>query len=188
MWLGLILVLLAVAGVMIYNGLVNLRERGDAAWADIDVQLKRRHDLIPNLVEVVKGYAAHERDALESVVRARTEAREASGPEARGRVEAELSGSLRSLFALSESYPDLKANGNFLELQDALRQVEDDLSRARRYYNAVIRDYNTKVRSIPQNLVARASGFRPGEFFQIDESDRATPQVRLDGGGGSGGG
>lgn len=181
MWLAfLALVLVAVAGIMIYNGLVNLRERGDASWSDIDVQLKRRHDLIPNLVEIVKGYMTHERETLEAVTRARTQAMEASGPRARGEAEEGLVGALRSLFALSESYPQLQASGNFSELQEALRSVEDDLQRARRYYNAVVRDYNIRTRSIPSNIVARAFGFRPREFFQAEESERAAPQVRLD--------
>ncbi len=181
MWLAaLVLVLVAVGIVMIYNGLVDLRERGDASWSDIDVQLKRRHDLIPNLVEIVKGYAAHEREALEAVTRARTSAMEARGPAARGEAEKGLAGALRSLFALSESYPQLQASGNFSELQQALTAVEDDLQRARRYYNAVTRDYNIRTRSIPSNIVARAFGFRAREFFQAEESERAAPQVRLD--------
>jgi LemA protein len=175
-----ILVVLVLGGVMIYNGLVQLREQTDAAWSDIDVQLKRRHDLIPNLVETVKGYASHERETLEAVIQARSRAMAAGSPAERGQAENMLSGALKSLFALSESYPQLQANENFRDLQATLERVENDIQRARRYYNAVVRDYNTKIRQVPSNLVATAFAFRPREFFEVEESAREVPQVRFD--------
>jgi LemA protein len=178
MWILLVVVVLLVGGVIvIYNSLVRLREQVDSSWADIDVQLKRRHDLIPNLVSTVKGYASHERETLEAVIQARNQAMGAQGPEARAQAENQLTGTLRSLFALSESYPQLRANENFLDLQRNLQQLEDAIQRARRYYNAVVRDYNTRIRSIPSNLVATAFSFRPREFFEIDEGERAVPRV-----------
>lgn len=177
MWILLALLLILIAGVLIYNGLVKLREQGDAAWSDIDVQLKRRHDLIPNLVETVKGYATHEQTTLERVIEARSQAMAAQGPEDRGEAEQALNGALRSIFALSESYPDLKANQSFLDLQQNLSDTENQIERARRYYNAVVRDYNTKIRQIPSNLVATAFRFQPREFFEIDEGERAAPRL-----------
>jgi LemA protein len=179
MWILLLLLAVTVAGILVYNGLVRLREQVDSAWADIDVQLKRRHDLVPNLVETVKAYALHEKDTLETVVRARSAALSADGPAERGEAENRLAGALRSLFALSESYPDLRANESFLGLQDSLSDLEDHLQRARRYYNAVVRDYNTRVRQVPTNLVAGAFGFRAREFFQAERGARAVPEVRL---------
>jgi LemA protein len=159
-----------------------MREQVDASWSDIDVQLKRRHDLVPNLVETVKGYATHERDTLERVIRARNAAMSAQGPEERGKAESALSGGLRSIFALSESYPDLKANQNFRQLQDSLSGLEDHIQRARSQYNGVVKDYNTASRQVPTNLVANAFGFRPREFFEIGETERAVPQVRFSAG------
>jgi LemA protein len=183
MWILLLLIVLVViAGIVIYNGLVRLREQVDAAWSDIDVQLKRRHDLIPNLVETVKGYAGHERETLERVIQARNQAMSASGPEDRGEAENLLGGALRSLFALSESYPDLKANQNFLDLQRNLSDTENQIERARRYYNAIVRDYNTKIRQVPSNIVANAFRFGTREFFEIDEGERAVPRVDFGGG------
>jgi LemA protein len=186
MWILLVVLALVVMGViLIYNGLVKLREQVDASWSDIDVQLKRRHDLIPNLVSTVQGYASHERETLEAVIQARNQAMGAQGPEARAEAENQLTGTLRSLFALSESYPQLRANENFLDLQRNLQQLEDAIQRARRYYNAVVRDYNTKIRSVPSNLVANAFSFRPREFFEIDEGERAVPRVDFGSAGGS---
>ncbi len=186
MWILLIVLLLLVVGVVaIYNGLVRLREQVDAAWSDIDVQLKRRHDLVPNLVSTVKGYAAHERETLEAVIQARNQAMGAQGPEDRAQAENALTGTLRSLFALSESYPQLRANENFMDLQRTLQTLEDAIQRARRYYNAVVRDYNTKIRSVPSNIVANAFSFRPREFFEMDEAERAVPRVDFGSGGSS---
>jgi len=179
--LGLVIVVVVWA-VGIYNGLVSLRNRGDGAWADIDVQLRRRHDLVPNLVETVKGYAAHERQTLEEVVRARQQAVSLSGgtPEERARAENQLTGMLRSLFALSERYPQLRANENFLALQTSLQEIEEALQNARRYYNAVVRDFNTKTEVFPSNLVARQFGFKKREYFEVeDEAVRAAPQVKF---------
>lgn len=177
MWLLLVLVVLAGTGVLMYNGLVSLRERGDAAWSDIDVQLKRRYDLIPNLVETVKAYAGHERDTLEAVIEARSRAMDASSPSDRARAEGDLTGALRHLFALSEAYPELRAAEGFGQLQRSISDVEDHIQNARRYYNAVVRDYNTRTGQVPWNLVARSFGFREREFFRLAEAERSAPAV-----------
>jgi LemA protein len=173
----LILAVLVVLLIVVYNGLVQLQVRADSAWADIDVQLKRRYDLVPNLVETVKGYAAHERGTLEAVVDARSRAMSAQGPAARAEAENMLTGALKSLFALAEAYPQLRAAENFGQLQQQLSQIEDAVQRARTYYNAVVRDLNTRIRQFPSNLVARPMGFRTREFFEIADSDRTVPQV-----------
>jgi LemA protein len=184
--IGILVVLAVVVAIVvwiigIYNGLVTLRNRGDGAWADIDVQLRRRHDLIPNLVETVKGYAAHERGTLEDVVKARQQAVSISGgtPEERARVEGQLGQVLRSLFALSERYPQLRANENFLSLQTSLQEIEEALQNARRYYNAVVRDFNTRIDVFPSNLVARSLGFTKRQYFEIPDEARAVPQVKF---------
>jgi LemA protein len=173
----LVVAALVGGGVLIYNSLVKLRETADAAWADVDVQLKRRYDLIPNLVETVRGYAGHEKDTFEAVVEARSRAMSSQGPAERAEAEGMLTGALKSLFALSESYPDLRASDNFRQLQGTLSELEDDIQKSRRYYNAVIRDYNTRVGQVPTNLVARSFGFREREFFELDEGERAVPRV-----------
>jgi LemA protein len=181
MWVLLIVVLVIVgAGVLIYNGLVQMREHVDASWSDIDVQLKRRHDLVPNLVETVRGYASHERETLEAVIQARNAAVSAQGPAEQGAAENMLSGALRQIFALSESYPQLQAAENFRDLQQTLRQLEDSIQRARSGYNNHVREYNTKIRSVPSNIVANAFGFRSREFFEIEESAREVPRVSFD--------
>ena len=177
MWPFLILIALAVVVLVIYNGLVQLKVRAESAWSDIDVQLKRRHDLVPNLVETVKGYASHERGTLESVVEARSRAMSAQGPASRAEAENVLTGALKSLFALAESYPQLRAAESFGQLQQQLAGIEDAIQNARRYYNAVVRDLNTKIQQFPSNLVARTFGFREREFFEIDDSERAVPRV-----------
>ena len=178
-WLLLLLpAAAAVWALGVYNGLVRLRLRGDGAWADIDVQLKRRHDLIPNVVEAVKGYAAHEQRVFVQVTQARTQAMAPGGPADRGAAEAQLAGSLKSLFAVAEAYPQLRANENFLGLQRSLTEIEEALQAARRYYNAVVRDYNTKLEVLPDRLIASAAGFRPKEFFQLESSAEAqAPRV-----------
>ena len=175
------LVGLAVVVVGIYNSLVRLNVQGDSAWADIDVQLKRRHDLIPNVVETVKGYAAHERQTLEAVVAARSRAVsvQGAGPAQRGEAEAALTTALRGLFALAEAYPQLRATENFAQLQTTLGQIEEALQNARRYYNAVVRDLNTRIQQFPSNIIAGMFGFRNREFFEIGEAERATPQVKF---------
>ncbi len=177
MWELLIVVVVVVVAVGMYNGLVKLREQADAAWADIDVQLKRRYDLIPNLVETVKGYASHEKETLERVVQARSSAMSAQGPAARAEAENALSGALKSLFALSEAYPQLQAAGGFRDLQATLSQIEESVSQARRYYNAVVRDFNTKTQTFPSVLIARSFGFSEREFFEVEEAERAVPKV-----------
>lgn len=181
MYLELTVVAALVLGtVVLYNSLVKLREQADAAWADVDVQLKRRYDLIPNLVETVKGYAGHEKGTLEAVIQARSRAMAAPDPAARSVAEGELAGALRSLFALSESYPELRASENFRHLQQTLAALEDEIQKARRYYNAVIRDYNTRIGQVPTNVVARTFGFRERELFELDDGERSVPSVRFD--------
>ncbi|MFQ5538015.1 MAG: LemA family protein [Gemmatimonadota bacterium] len=177
MWPLIIVALILVVGVGMYNALVRLRERADGAWADIDVQLKRRYDLIPNLVETVKGYASHEKDTLERVVQARSAAMSAQGPAAKGQAEGVLAGALKSLFALSEAYPQLQAAGGFRDLQASLAEIEDHIAQARRYYNAVVRDFNTRVQTFPSVLIARSFGFTQREFFEIPEGETAVPRV-----------
>src|SRR5580765_3896129 len=179
------IVLLVVAAVIVgiivvYNGLARLRVQADNAWADIDVQLKRRHDLVPNLVETVKGYAGHERGTLEAVVQARNQAVSATGPAAKAEAEGELTRALRQVFALAESYPQLRAAESFAQLQASLGQIEDAIQNARRYYNAVVRDLNTRVAQFPSNFVASAFGFAPREFFELtSEGERQPAQVHF---------
>lgn len=181
MWILLaILALLVLAGIVIYNQLVQLRVRAENAWADIDVQLKRRHDLIPNLVETVKGYAGHERETLESVVEARTRAVEATGPVEQAEAENMLTGALRRLFALAEEYPQLRAVESFTQLQGTLSDIEEAIQDARRYYNAVVRDLNTRIQQFPVNLVAGAFDFRQREFFELAApEEREAPEVEF---------
>ena len=183
-WVLIILAIVAVAGISIYNSLVKLRTQSQGAWADIDVQLKRRYDLIPNLVETVKGYAGHERETLEAVISARNQAMAATGPAAKGEAEYILSGTLKSLFALAESYPQLRAVESFTSLQATLQDIEGAIQNARRYYNAVVRDYNTKVEQFPSVIVANAFRFDKEEFFELDEeAQREAPKVSFDEGG-----
>jgi LemA protein len=177
----LILLLLAIIAVVIYNGLVRLRVQSDNAWADIDVQLKRRYDLIPNVVETVKGYAAHEKGTLEAVVNARNKAMSAQGPAAKAEAENVLTGALRQLFALAEAYPQLRAVESFQQLQKTLSEIEDAIQNARRYYNAVVRDLNTKIAQFPSNIVAGLFNFKAREFFELAEAaQREAPKVSFD--------
>ena len=174
-------VLIIVMVISIYNGLVSLKLQAENAWADIDVQLKRRHDLIPNVVETVKGYAAHEKGTLESVIAARNRAMTAQGPAAQGEAEGALSGALRQLFALAEAYPQLRAVESFTALQKTLADLEETLQNARRYYNAVVRDFNTKIEQFPSNIIAGMFGFKEREFFELkDAGERETPKVSFD--------
>ncbi len=167
-------VVIAVWAVTIYNGLVALRQRTNQAFADVDVQLKQRHDLIPNLVETVKGYATHERATLEAVVQARQAAIAAPGIEQKVAAENMLTGALRQLFALSEAYPDLKANTNFQQLQTELADIENKLAAARRFFNSAVQEYNTGIEQFPAALFAASFGFRHREFFDVGE---ARPQL-----------
>ena len=177
---GLLLVVLVVLVgwlVGIYNRLVRLKVSDEDAWAGIDVQLKRRYDLIPNLVETVKGYAAHEKETLERVIQARNMAMSAQGPAEKAQAENMLTGALKSIFALSEAYPQLQAAGGFRDLQETLNEIEDQIAQARRYYNAVVRDFNTRTQTFPAVLVARSFGFTEREFFEVAESEKAVPRV-----------
>ena len=177
-WFLIFLAIVAIVGITIYNSLVRLRTQTQGAWADIDVQLKRRWDLIPNLVETVKGYASHEKDTLEAVINARNRAMSASGPADKAQAENMLTGALKSLFALSEAYPQLRAVEGFTSLQGTLGEIEVAVQNARRYYNAVVRDYNTKVEQFPSVVVANAFRFQKEEFFELDdEAQREAPKV-----------
>ena len=179
----IILVLVVVAAILVwaalaYNGLIQLRVRADGAWSDISVQLKRRYDLIPNVVEAVKGYAAHEQRVFQTVTEARSRAMQAGTPKEKEAAEGLLTGALKSLFAVAENYPQLRANENFMSLQRSLTEVEEALQSARRYYNAVVRDYNTKRAVFPDRVVAQAGHFTPKEFFQLGSAEEAkTPTV-----------
>ncbi|HZX14206.1 MAG TPA: LemA family protein [Thermodesulfobacteriota bacterium] len=176
----IILGILVAAFVGIYNSLVKLRNTSEQAWSDIDVQLKRRHDLVPNLVETVKGYAAHERSTFEKVVQARNAAMQASSPADSAQAENILQSTLRSLFALAESYPELKANQNFIELQNELANIEEQVQLSRRYYNAVVRDLNTKIETVPSNVVANMYSFKKKEFFELESlEERRVPEVKF---------
>jgi LemA protein len=175
--LGL-LVLLVILAIGMYNSLVRLKVQTDNAWADIDVQLKRRYDLIPNLVETVKGYAGHEKGTLEAVINARNRAMNATSPGDKAQAENMLSGALKSLFALAEAYPQLRAIESFTSLQNSLSQIEDTVQNARRYYNAVVRDLNTKIQQFPTNIFANMLGFKPREFFEVTApAEREAPKV-----------
>ena len=178
MWFFAVLAILLVWALVIYNGFVQLRVRADGAWSDIGVQLKRRYDLIPNVVETVKGYAAHEQKVFTQVTEARSRAMQAAGPKDKEAAEGMLSGALKNLFAVAESYPQLRAYENFMGLQQSLTQNEEAVQGARRYYNAVVRDYNTKLAVLPDRLVGRLGGFTPKEFFQLDSAEEAkAPKV-----------
>ncbi|MDR3571605.1 MAG: LemA family protein [Candidatus Pacebacteria bacterium] len=171
-----ILVILVIWAVASYNGFVTLTQRVKEAWSDIDVQLKRRYDLIPNLVETVKGYAAHESGTLEKVTEMRTRAMNATAPADKAQAEDMLSGALKSLFAVAESYPNLKANENFLELQRQLEDTENKLQAARRFYNSVVQDLNTRLQRFPGNLIGNMFGFKPADYFQLGAEEQAAAQ------------
>ena len=182
------MIFLAAVGAIVvfvivsYNRLVSLTQRSQSAWSDVDVQLKRRTDLVPNLVESVKGYAAHERDTLDAVVKARSAAVTAQTPDSRAQAEGQLSQALRGLFALAESYPDLKATANFQSLQASLGEIEEAVQNARRYFNAVIRDLNTAIQEFPSNMVAGFFQFKPRAYFELDRPDeRQVPKVSFGG-------
>ncbi len=172
--LGL-LVAIGLWVVSIYNGLIKLKNRTDEAWSDIDVQLKRRYNLIPNLVETVKGYAKHERELFEKVTEARTSAMSAKTVKEQGESENMLAGTLKSLFAVAENYPDLKANENFLELQRELSDTENKIQASRRFYNGNVRDFNIKIQVFPNNLIAEMLKFGKRDFFEIEEEAARKP-------------
>jgi len=166
--------------VLIYNGLVGLRNQVKNAWSQIDVQLKRRYDLIPNLIETVKGYAAHEKETLERVIQARQRGIDASTVKEQQEAENMITGALRQLFALSEAYPNLKANENFLQLQEELASTENKIGFARQYYNDTVQRFNTRQEQFPANLVAGMMGFKPADFFEIEEpAAREAPKVKF---------
>ncbi len=173
-------VVLVLAFIGIYNGLVKLRNQVRSAWAQIDVQLKRRYDLIPNLVETVKGYASHEKETLERVIQARQQGIDASSIREQQEAENMITGALRQIFALSEAYPDLKANQNFSQLQEELASTENKIGFARQYYNETVQQFNTRQEVFPNNLVASMFGFQPADFFEIEEaSQREAPKVQF---------
>jgi len=179
-WIVLaVLVLLCIFLIGMYNSLVQLRVRADSAWSDIDVQLKRRHDLIPNLVETVKGYAAHEKGTFENIAKFRSMAMQATGPVDKAAAENQLTGALKSLFAVAENYPQLQAAQEFTQLQNSLSEIEDAIQNARRYYNAVVRDLNTKIQSFPTNILAGMFGFQQKQFFEAAASDREPVAVKF---------
>lgn len=177
---GLVIVLIiigvvAVAAIGIYNGLITLRNRADNAWAQVDVQLRRRYDLIPNLVETVKGYAAHEKETFQKVTEARSQAINAGTVAEQGKAENMLAGALKSLFAVVESYPDLKANQNFLMLQEELAGTEGKISYARQFYNDTVMKFNTKQQVFPSNIIAGMFNFQEKEYFEIEEPEAKEP-------------
>ncbi len=171
MWGLLVAAALVAGGVGIYNKLVKLREQTDAAWADIDVQLKRRHDLIPNVVETVKGYAAHEHKTLEAVVSARSSAMSAQTPAQKGQAEGMLAGAMKSLFALAEAYPDLKANESFQHVQARISQLENAIADRRELYNATVNNLNIRIEQFPDVVVARNLGFKDADLLEFDEQE-----------------
>lgn len=170
--IGLVL-LVALIAIVVYNRMVALRQTTNQAWSDVDVQLKQRHDLVPNLVETVKGYAGHEKSTLDAVVRARNAAVSAQGPEAASVAEGQLNGALRQLFALTEAYPDLKANTGFLNLQNELSNLETRIAAARRFFNNAVAEFNTAIEQFPAVLLAGMFGFRARGFFEVKEEERA---------------
>jgi LemA protein len=182
-WLVIILVLIVVGLVLYFisvnNGLVKLKNRVESGWAQIDVQLKRRLDLIPNLVETVKGYAAHEKGTLEAVVNARNAGLSASSPGQQAQADNMITGALRQLFALSESYPDLKANQNFLELQEELTATEGRIAYARQFYNESVNSYNTRIEQFPSSIIAKRKGYTAREYFRAEEAAREVPKVQF---------
>jgi len=174
-----ILIILVFLVISIYNSLVTLRQRTEESWSDIDVQLKRRYDLIPNLVETVKGYATHEKELLENVTKARNVAMGANSLEDKAQAENMLSGTLKSLFAVSENYPDLKANQNFIELQRELSDTENKIQASRRFYNSTVMTLNTKIETVPSNLIASMFGFIKKEYFEIEEQEKEVVKVQF---------
>ncbi len=174
-----VVVLIILWAIVVFNGFVRLKHRVNEAWSDIDVQLKRRHNLIPNLIETVKGYAKHEKGLFEKVTEARAGAVSAKGVEEKGKAENMLTNTLKTLFAVAENYPDLKANANFLELQRELSDTENKIQAARRFYNGNVRDINIKVEHFPSRIVAGMFSFKKRDFFEIEEGEKAVPKVKF---------
>jgi LemA protein len=174
-----LIAVIAIWVIAIYNGLVTLRIRCEEAWSDIDVQLKRRYDLIPNLIETVKGYVKHEKEVFENVTKARSQAMQNTGdPGAQAKTENQLTGALKTLFAVAEAYPELKANENFLRMQQDLSEIEEKIQAARRFYNGNVRDFNTKIEVFPNNFIANSFNFKKKEFFEIEnEEERENVKV-----------
>lgn len=173
MFIYLAVVAIVIAYIIVsYNGFISLKNRARNAWSDIDVQLKQRHDLVPNLVSTVQGYASHEKAVLEDVTRLRSQAMQMQSTQQRGNAEGELSNAIKSIFAISESYPDLRADKNFRDLQTQLTEIENNIQYARRYYNAVVRDFNTKCEMFPSNLIASFFNFSRLPYFQVDAMER----------------
>lgn len=175
----LVIIALGVFLVMVYNRLVALRQTCNQAWGDIDVQLKQRHDLVPNLVSTVQGYASHEKETLENVIKARQTAIDATSVKDLAGAENMLSGALRQLFALSEAYPDLKANQNFMQLQAELSDLENKIAAARRFFNNAVNEYNTSTEQFPAVVIANSMGFKMREYFEVGEAERAAPKVQF---------
>jgi LemA protein len=176
----LIIVILVIFWLIaVYNGLIRGKNRVQEAWSDIDVQLKRRYDLIPNLIETVKGYAGHEKEVFEKVTEARSQAMQAQGLDEKSKAENALSGTLKSLFAVAENYPDLKASQNFMALQGELSDTENKIQAARRFYNGNVRDFNIKIQVFPTNMIATMLGFKAFDFFQTEEDQRQAPKVQF---------
>ena len=177
---GLVIVAIVIWIISVYNGLIKLNSRTKEAWSDIDVQLKRRYDLIPNLIETVKGYATHEKETLQKVIAARSAAMQSGGDiEKKAAAENALSSTLKSIFALAESYPDLKANQNFAKLQDELSDTENKIQASRRFYNGNARDFNIKMQVFPNNLIGGALGFKQFDFFEAAESEKENVKVKF---------
>ena len=176
--LGIFIIILSV-GIAIYNKLIRLRNTVKSSWSDIDVQLKKRYDLVPNLVETVRGYASHERGVFENVTKARSMAMQASTPADKAKAENMFTDTLKSLFAVAEAYPELKANANFMQLQSQLKEMEDNIEYARRYYNAVVRDFNILIESFPSNIIATSFGFKQEEFFELEAPEVERKPVKV---------
>jgi len=177
--IGIIVAVVVLWVIVVFNSFIRLINRAKEAWADIDVQLKRRYDLIPNLIESVKGYVAHEKETLQKVTEARTIAMGAGSIAEQGQAENMLTGALKSLFAVSENYPDLKANQNFLDLQNELSDTENKIQAARRFYNANVRDLNTKIETFPPNVIAKMFNFKQREFFELEDGSEEREPVKV---------
>lgn len=181
LWILVVVVAVIVGWALAaYNGLIKKRNQVQESWSDIDVQLKRRHNLIPNIVNTVKGYASHEQETFDKVTKARTQAMNAGSPEEQAKAENFLSSTLKTLFAVSENYPELKANANFLELQRELSDTENKIQAARRFYNNNVRDFNTAIQTVPTNIVANMFKFKEENFFELEnEAEKAVPEVKF---------